>query len=61
MNFCYSHYCSRIKVVGYLPSYRWDKLSELDYSHLSHVCASFANPDEEGNMLFEEGLVYISL
>jgi len=47
---------SQIKVVGYLPSYRWDKLSELDYSHLSHVCASFANPDEEGNMLFENDL-----
>tara|TARA_B100000809_G_scaffold266316_1_gene328449 strand:- start:1475 stop:2710 length:1236 start_codon:yes stop_codon:yes gene_type:complete len=47
---------SQIKVVGYLPTYRWDKLSELDYSHLSHVCASFANPDVEGNMIFEKDL-----
>jgi GH18 family chitinase len=50
-----SSYC-QLKVVGYLPSYRWDKLDEIDYSHLSHVCASFANPDAEGNMVFEKDL-----
>lgn len=47
---------SQIKMVGYLPTYRWDKLNEIDYSHLSHVCASFANPDEQGNMMFEQDL-----
>lgn len=46
----------QIRVVGYFPSYRWNKLNEIDYSHLSHVCASFANPDEEGNLQFEKDL-----
>ena len=47
---------SQIKVVGYLPAYRWDKLPEIDYSHLSHLCAAFANPDEAGIMMFEKDL-----
>ena len=43
---------AQIRVVGYLPTYRWDKLSQLDYDHMSHVGAAFINPDAEGNMIF---------
>jgi len=47
---------AQIKVVGYLPSYRWEKLEQLDFKHLSHICAAFANPDENGNLTFEHNL-----
>lgn len=47
---------AQIKVVGYLPTYRWEKLEQLDFDHLSHVCAAFANPDESGNLIFEKNL-----
>lgn len=47
---------AQIKVVGYLPTYRWDKLAVLDYDHLTHVCAAFANPDDQGNLSFEKDL-----
>ncbi len=45
-----------IKIVGYLPTYRWELLNELDYSHMTHLCAAFANPDEDGNMIFDKDL-----
>ena len=47
---------AQIKVVGYLPSYRWELLNQLDYTHMTHLCAAFANPDEEGNMMFDQDL-----
>lgn len=47
---------AQIKVVGYLPTYRWDKLALLDYKHLTHVCAAFANPDDNGNLSFGKDL-----
>ena len=54
--FCFSISAQSIKVIGYLPTYHWDKLGILDYQHLTHVCASFVNPDEEGNLSFEKDL-----
>ncbi len=47
---------AQIKVVGYLPAYRWQLLSQLDYTHMTHLCAAFANPDEDGNMMFDQDL-----
>ncbi len=47
---------AQIRVIGYLPNYRWDRLSQLDYEHLSHVGAAFINPDLEGNILFEKDM-----
>ncbi len=43
------------KSVGYLPHYRFSKLQELDFSKLSHVNISFANPDMEGNIFVGDG------
>ena len=48
---------AQIRVVGYLPTYRWDKLSQLDYNHMSHVGAAFINPDTEGNILFDKDMM----
>lgn len=47
---------SQIKVIGYLPSYRWETLEKLDYDHLSHVIAAFTNPDSTGSLSFEHDL-----
>ncbi len=52
---------SQIKVIGYLPTYRWEKLRFLDYDHMTHLCAAFANPDDSGNLMFEKDLnVFVS-
>lgn len=47
---------AQIRVVGYLPSYRWNVLNDLHYSHMTHVGAAFINPDEEGNILFNQDM-----
>lgn len=36
------------KVVAYIPSYRTAQVSKLNYSLVTHVMASFINPDENG-------------
>ena len=36
------------KVVGYLPTYRFSALHEIDYSKLTHVFVAFANPGIDG-------------
>lgn len=50
------HVNAQLKVVGYLPTYHWDKLASIDFSHLTHVCAAFANPDESGKLSFEKDI-----
>lgn len=40
------------KVVGYLPSYRSYALNSIDFSKLTHVMVSFANPNAEGVFSF---------
>lgn len=47
---------AQIRVVGYLPSYRWEILNQLDYDHFSHIEAAFINPDPEGNILFDKDM-----
>jgi len=37
------------RVVGYIPDYRTEILSSLDYSALTHVIAAFINPDAQGH------------
>jgi chitinase len=37
------------KVVGYLPSYRFSWLNDIEFQHVTHVNISFANPDSLGN------------
>ncbi len=38
------------KVIGYLPYYRFALSEQIDYSKLTHLNLSFANPDMEGNL-----------
>ena len=47
---------AQIQVIGYLPTYRWNKLEELDFDHLSHIIGAFANPDSLGQLSFEKDL-----
>ena len=44
------------KVVGYLPTYRFGILNNIDFSKLTHVCASFANPGSDGEFIFSHNL-----
>lgn len=43
-------------VVGYLPSYRFYAINSIDYSKLTHVMVSFANPDVNGEFSFSEDI-----
>ena len=43
-------------VVGYLPAYRFYAINSIDYSKLTHVMVSFANPDVNGEFSFSEDI-----
>ena len=47
---------SQVKIVGYLPTSHWNNLCQVDLNHLSHLCASFANPTEDGEIIFDQDL-----
>lgn len=38
------------RVIGYLPSYKFDAYKTIKYKHLTHLNLSFANPDKVGNL-----------
>lgn len=43
---------SNFKVVGYLPTYRFSWLNDIEFERLTHVNIAFANPDMQGNLSF---------
>lgn len=47
---------SQVKIVGYYPTSHWNNLYQVDLNHLSHLCASFANPTEDGEIIFDQDL-----
>lgn len=47
---------SQVKIVGYIPTSHWNNLYQVDLNHLSHLCASFANPTEDGEIIFDQDL-----
>ncbi len=38
------------KIVGYLPSYRFDYNTSISYCKVTHLNICFANPDSDGNL-----------
>ncbi len=42
------------RVVGYLPTYRFDFSDQIAYCKLTHLNLAFANPDESGNLVMED-------
>ncbi|MBK8924100.1 MAG: T9SS type A sorting domain-containing protein [Saprospirales bacterium] len=42
-----------IRVVGYLPTYRFDNLAQLRLDRCTHINIAFANPDLQGNLTTE--------
>ncbi|MEO6039394.1 MAG: glycosyl hydrolase family 18 protein, partial [Saprospiraceae bacterium] len=38
------------KVIGYLPTYRFSWLNDIEFGKLTHVNIAFANPDSLGNL-----------
>ena len=44
------------RVVGYLPSYRFSIVNSIDYSKLTHIMVSFANPDTNGDFSYSQNL-----
>nr|WP_299382369.1 glycosyl hydrolase family 18 protein [Allomuricauda sp.] len=45
---------SEARVVGYLPTYRFELSNDIAYEHLTHLNLAFANPDAEGNLLIDD-------
>ena len=41
-----------VKVVGYLPTYRFSWLADIEFESVTHVNISFANPDSSGQLSF---------
>ncbi len=46
-------FAQSFKVVGYLPSYQFDWLNDIEFERLTHVNIAFANPDAQGNLSVE--------
>ena len=42
------------RVVGYLPSYRFDSNEKIDYCKLTHLNLAFANPNSNGKLLIND-------
>lgn len=40
-------------VIGYLPTYRFASLNDIEFDRLTHVNIAFANPDAQGNLSCE--------
>lgn len=45
-------YAQDVKVVGYLPTYRFSWLADIEFERVTHVNISFANPDSSGQLSF---------
>lgn len=43
---------SQFKIVGYLAGRGFDQINELELGKLTHLNLAFANPDQEGNLVF---------
>lgn len=41
------------RVVGYLPSYRFGSINAIEIEKVTHVNLSFANPDVNGNLIYD--------
>jgi len=46
--FLFTIYSQNIDVLGYLPSYRFNEIDNIDLSLVTHVDIAFANPDNNG-------------
>jgi chitinase len=42
------------RVVGYLPGYRFYTSNQIEYCKLTHLNLCFANPDHDGNIVFQD-------
>ena len=43
----------QFKVVGYLPRNAFNKINELELDRLTYLNLAFANPDQQGNLVFD--------
>jgi GH18 family chitinase len=43
------------KVVGYLSGWGFDGINRLEIERLTHLNLAFANPDKDGNLIFDGG------
>ena len=43
---------NQFKIVGYLAGRGFDQINELELGKLTHLNLAFANPDQEGNLVF---------
>ncbi len=50
----YSSSAQQKRVVGYLPSYRFNYNSSISYCKITHLNICFANPDSAGNFVIDD-------
>jgi GH18 family chitinase len=46
---------STFKVVGYISSWSFNKLDNIEIERLTHLMLAFANPDKDGNLVCDGG------
>lgn len=46
-------FASDYKAVAYMPTYRMSHINQMNYDLITHVMASFINPDEQGYVSWE--------
>jgi len=46
-------FAQSVKVIGYLPYYRFSWINDIEFERLTHVNIAFANPDAQGNFSVE--------
>ena len=48
------------RVVGYLPTYRFNTSAQIEYCKLTHLNLAFANPDSAGNLQIPDYTTVVS-
>lgn len=48
-----SSFAQNTRVLGYLPSYRFELSPQIEYCKLTHLNLCFGNPDAEGNIIMQ--------
>lgn len=47
---------NNFRIIGYLPTYSWTLLPTFDFGKVTHVNLCFANPDADGNLVFNQNV-----
>ena len=54
--FIFNSQAQSFRKTGYFPDYRWNNISAIDFSKLTHVFVAFVNPDSNGTISFSQNM-----